>query len=78
MVRADKTEWRINKKTNKYILCADDARFFNHSDNPTCIDSDSIPDEEGIDVAARDLESGEELTCNYKVFDASFDYKMSI
>ncbi|MEK7198217.1 MAG: SET domain-containing protein [Patescibacteria group bacterium] len=68
----------LNPKTNKYILCFDDARFFNHSDNPNCIDTESLDDTEGIDVAIRDIQEGEELTCNYKEFDADFDYKMSI
>jgi len=68
----------LNPDTQKYILCFDDARFFNHSDEPNSIDVDSPGDEEGLDVADRDIEKGEELTCNYKDFDADFDYKMSI
>ena len=68
----------LNPKTNKYILCFDDDRFFNHSDNPNCIDTESPDDSEGVDVAAKDIQEGEELTCNYKEFDADFDYKMSI
>ncbi len=68
----------LNPKTNKYILCFDDARFFNHFDNPNCIDINSPDDEEGINIAAKDIKEGEELTCNYKEFDADFDYKMSI
>jgi len=68
----------LNPKTNKYILCFDDARFFNHSDNANCIDTESPEDSEGIDVAAKDIQEGEELICNYKEFDADFDYKMSI
>ena len=68
----------LNTKTNKYILCFDDARFFNHSDNPNCIDTESPADSEGIDVAVKDIPEGEELTCNYKEFDADFDYKMRI
>ncbi len=69
----------LNPKTNKYILCFDDARFFNHSDNPNCIDSNSSDDEEGIDIAARDIQEGEELTCDYKEFEADFDsYSMSL
>ena len=68
----------LNPKTNKYLLCCDDARFFNHADNPNCIDTESPDDSEGVDVAAKDRQEGEELTCNYKEFDADFDYKMSI
>lgn len=62
-------------KNGQYILCFDDTRFLNHSDNPNLISND--PTEE-IDIAARDIQKGEELTVNYKEFDADFDYKMSI
>jgi hypothetical protein len=53
-----------------YVLCGDDARFFNHMENPNCLD---VPDEQGgATVAARDIEAGEELTCDYASFDAEF------
>ncbi len=68
----------LNPKTGNYILCFDDARFFNHSDQPNCIDTISPHDEEGIDIAARDIKKGEELTNNYHEFDSDFAYKMSI
>lgn len=46
------------------ILCADDARFFNHADAANCGDSS----EEGPDVtvALRDVAAGEELTWDYR------------
>jgi SET domain-containing protein len=46
------------------ILCADDARFFNHADAANCGDSP----EEGPDVtvALRDVAAGEELTWDYR------------
>lgn len=62
-------------KDRKYILCFDNTRFLNHSDNPNLISND--PTDE-IDIAARDIHKGEELTVNYKDFDADFDFKMSI
>ncbi|MEK7102921.1 MAG: SET domain-containing protein [Patescibacteria group bacterium] len=65
----------LNPKTNKYILCFDDARFFNHSDDPNCIEIESLEDGEGINIAARDILEGEELTCDYRVFDADFSNK---
>ena len=37
----------LNPDTQKYILCFDDARFFNHSDEPNSIDVASPDDEEG-------------------------------
>ena len=55
------------RETGQYVLCADDARFFNHSDQPNTYD---LPGREGPTVAARDIEVGEELTCDYFTFDA--------
>ena len=53
----------------RLVLCGDDARFFNHADQPNCHD---IPDERGgTTVAARDIEVGEELTSDYASFDAN-------
>lgn len=46
-----------------FILCGDDQRFINHSDKPNII---STPD---CDVAARDIEDGEELTCDYEEYE---------
>lgn len=66
----------LSPNTGKYILCFDDARFFNHSDNPNCVGAS--PTDDGIDIAARDIQAGEELTCNYKEFDQDVDYKMGI
>lgn len=48
---------------NKYLLCGDDGRFFNHSSQPNC--DDSHPD---ITVALVDIFPGDELTVNYNVF----------
>jgi uncharacterized protein len=46
------------------ILCADDARFFNHADDANCRDE---PGSEGlVTVAVRDIEEGEELTWDYR------------
>jgi uncharacterized protein len=51
-----------------YVLCGDDARFFNHAPDPNCLD---LPDAKGgTTVAARDIAEGEELTCDYAAFDA--------
>jgi SET domain-containing protein len=52
-----------------YVLCGDDARFFNHEDAPNCVD---YPDDcGGTTVAARDIRAGEELTADYGKFDAN-------
>ena len=59
----------IDVDTGEKILCSDDSRFFNHSDLPNAgIDPDR-PDRE-IDVALRDIVANEELTCDYRTFDA--------
>ncbi len=51
---------------NKFVLCFDDQRFINHSDTPNI---DSSPYE---DIANRDIQSGEELFCNYLLFDNTY------
>lgn len=50
----------------KYMtLCADNSKYMNHSDDPNLVGSlDNLQD-----MAARDIEVGEELTCNYYAFD---------
>lgn len=57
-----------DEMTGLYIFCGDDARFFNHSDDPNCADVNWGPFG-GRTIAARDIQSGEELTCNYASFD---------
>jgi uncharacterized protein len=46
----------------RWVLCMDDARFFNHSDTPNCTDTDDFT------RAGRDLAAGEELTSDYRAF----------
>lgn len=46
-----------------YVLCGDNGRYFNHSDQPSTI-SDGIAF--GEDRAGRDLAAGEELTSDYR------------
>lgn len=61
-----------SKQSPVYVLCTDDARFFNHSETPNVMD-DAM--EEGMVIAGRDIEPGEELTCDYRTFDADFERK---
>ena len=61
----------IDKKLNKYLLCGDDARFFNHSDDPNC--SDDVIDDPDLTIANRDINIGDELICNYKTFYSNID-----
>jgi len=45
------------------VLCTDDARFMNHEDKPSLVEGPA-----GVDLAARDLAAGDELTCDYRLF----------
>ena len=70
----------ISRTTGNYILCTDDARFFNHSDSNNVINIRSVSwpwsnedEQEGIDIALRDIKAGEELTYDYNVFQPSID-----
>jgi uncharacterized protein len=54
----------LDSRLQRYILCCDDARFINHADAPN-LESDYSRDRYGIDVAARDIAAGEELTVDY-------------
>jgi hypothetical protein len=63
----------LSKFGQYYVLCFDDARFFNHSFTPNVTEMSSLDHEEPYDVAARDILPGEELTCNYELFEADFN-----
>jgi hypothetical protein len=65
--QAQKYSYR-EKHSGLYVLCGDDARFFNHSDNPNCLDIYNGHDED-LTVAVRDIKADEELTCDYAMFD---------
>jgi SET domain-containing protein len=47
----------FHKAKNSHVLCSDNARFFNKSENPNCGGLD-----ENKTIALRDIEAGEELT----------------
>jgi SET domain-containing protein len=47
-----------------YVLCVDDARFMNHSDDPNTSNG-----ENKTTVANRDIQVSEEITCNYHEID---------
>ena len=65
-------------RMGKYVLCCDDARFVNHSDNPNTIGLYPLGDDQGLDIAIRDIRMGEEITCDYATFDPDFEGKLSI
>ncbi len=54
------------KPQDLYVLCADDARFINHSENP-CMTNGENKDES---VATRHIVKGEELTDDYRNYDS--------
>lgn len=58
----------VDRSTKRLILCFDNARFTNHSENPN-LRPDYTPDAFGIDVAVRDINAGEELTLDYDDFE---------
>ncbi|MGQ0698421.1 MAG: SET domain-containing protein [Panacagrimonas sp.] len=56
-----------DKALDRYVLCFDDQRFINHDGtNPNI---HSTPSQ---DVAARDIQPGEELTCDYRAYDVDW------
>jgi SET domain-containing protein len=65
---------QISNSKKTYILCGDHARHMNHSDNPNVLEAG-----EGntFNIASRDIKAGEELTCNYKEFDADAKLKLT-
>ncbi len=56
------------KHNGKYILCIDNGRFINHSDNPNTDDT-SYP----YTIAKKDILPHEEITSNYKDFGINSD-----
>ncbi len=63
----------FDSKKEMYVICGDDARFFNHSDNPNV---SSSPYDDRPDFALRDIQIGEELTQNYNNFDGQVGEKL--
>jgi SET domain-containing protein len=56
--------------SGNYILCADNARFINHSPEGNTIE---MPDDlEGLTIAAKDILPDEEIISDYSAFDAAF------
>jgi len=61
----------LSKDSGKYLYSIDDSRFTNHSaKNPSLAGAVVVPGEiETCAAALRDIEPGEELTINYRLFD---------
>jgi uncharacterized protein len=63
----------LNPSSGLYVVCGDDARYMNHADDPNTEDvgyDDGLVNGEGITVAARDIQPGEEIFSDYRAFDA--------
>jgi SET domain-containing protein len=66
----------LDAASGQFVLCADNARFMNHADDPNTAGIHEPGSIEGFDVAIRDIAAGEELTCDYRTFDAHVDLKL--
>jgi SET domain-containing protein len=54
------THTYCSRQSHQYILCSDDARFFNHSGTPNTESREVAGEDEVITVAKRDIQHGEE------------------
>ncbi|OYW56408.1 MAG: SET domain-containing protein-lysine N-methyltransferase [Hyphomicrobium sp. 32-62-53] len=66
----------VHEASGHYVYCLDNARFMNHADDPNTAGVHVDGAIEGYDVATRDIAEGEELTCDYRVFDAGYQRKL--
>jgi len=66
----------LNEADGFFVLCADNARFMNHADEPNTAGVHEPGAIEGYDIAIRDIRAGEEMTCDYRTFDAHVDLKL--
>lgn len=65
----------FDERLGLYELCSDDARFFNHADHPNTRSVVTAAGDE-VDIAIRDISCGEELTCDYRLFDRDWRSKL--
>lgn len=65
----------FDKELNKFILCADSQRYINHSKNKEKININSTLRK---DVAAKDINPGEEFLCDYGLFDPEYFKRLGI
>ncbi len=66
--------YTVERDGGRYIvLCGDHSRHMNHSDDPNLLEGG---DENELNIAARDIVEGEELTCDYRLFDIKARSKM--
>jgi len=53
----------FGKQKEYYQVYFDNMRFMNHSDDPNCINTNN-----GLCIAIKDIDIGDELTCDYSFF----------
>jgi hypothetical protein len=63
----------LSRFSGVYVLPGDHDRFMNHSDRPNV---GMHPDGTTENVALREVAAGEELTCDYRTFDAAWREKL--
>jgi SET domain-containing protein len=63
-----KYAWK-SKDSKRYILCVDNERFINHSEDPNLCNSFTFYGGEHVVIASRYIEAGEELTVDYNSFE---------
>jgi uncharacterized protein len=66
----------FHARSGLWVLCADNARFMNHANEPNTAGVHPDGSVEGYDIATRDIRAGEELTCDYRTFDADAERKL--
>lgn len=65
--REQLSHWCFVNGDGVYVLCGDNAKFMNHEEEPNCDDRG-----DSFTIANRDIAAGEELTCDYRAFDANW------
>jgi hypothetical protein len=66
----------LDGASGMYVLCADNARFMNHANDPNTAGVHEPGAIDGYDIATRKIAAGEELTCDYRTFDADVGIKL--
>jgi len=64
----------FDKDLNKFVLCFDDQRFINHTPHHKA----NIHSTPRQDTAARDIQPGEELLCDYNFYDDTYFDRLKI
>jgi uncharacterized protein len=68
----------FSKIIGLWIMCGDNAIFMNHSESPNLIPESTGENSEDRDLAAVDINTGDEIFCNYFDFDIDASRKLSM